>query len=120
MGLADLTSADAVREACAEFDQLGRRAFLQKYHFGRSRRYYLRVGERLYDSKPIVGAAHGFEHPEFGPLPWKEFSGGEDTVKAKLESLGFEVVTRGEAPLRESLDHAMSLIRARPPGEWSS
>jgi hypothetical protein len=49
-------------------------------------------GGRLYDSKAIAGVAFGYEHPERGPLSNDEFSGGEQTVQAKLEELGFEVV----------------------------
>lgn len=92
-GLAKLTSAEAVRRAIAEFDELGRDRFLSKYGFGRSRNYFVVVDGRRYDSKAIVGAAHGFEHPELGPLTSNEFSGGESTVRQKLEALGFDVVT---------------------------
>ena len=42
-----------------------------------------------YDSKAIVGAAHGFQFDR--PLTRDAFSGGEQTVAAKLESLGFQV-----------------------------
>lgn len=93
MSLADLTSAAAVRAAIDEFDELGREEFLRKYGFGPARRYVIRVDGRLYDSKAIVGVAHGFQHPELGPLKHDEFAGGETTTKAKLEELGFEVVT---------------------------
>jgi MoxR-like ATPase len=94
VALADLTSAEAVRQAVAEFDELGREAYLSKYGFGPARRYLVKVDGRLYDSKAIVGVAHGFEHPDVGPLGHEEFSGGETTTKAKLEELGFEVVTK--------------------------
>ena len=46
---------------------------------------------RHYDSKAILGAAHGYEFPEQGPLKPSEFSGGDVTVRPKLESLGFHV-----------------------------
>jgi hypothetical protein len=42
--------------------------------------------------KAIVGAAHGFQHPTRGPLSVQDFSGGEQTVKRRLEALGFTVV----------------------------
>ncbi|WP_303828897.1 hypothetical protein [Asticcacaulis taihuensis] len=44
---------------------------------------------KLYDSKAIAGAAIGFQYPDAGPLSAKDFSGGEATVKARLERLGF-------------------------------
>ena len=90
MALADLRDPDAVRQAMAEFDQLGQEGFLAKYGFGRSRDYVVLRDGRRYDSKAIVAAAHGFEHPDLGPLRHGDFNGGEPTV-TKLESLGFKV-----------------------------
>jgi hypothetical protein len=91
MSLGDLTSREAVVEAIAEFEAIGREAFLDKYGFGRARAYFLEHQDRWYDSKAIVGAAHGYQFPEKGPLQRTDFSGGKDTVQRKLESLGFEV-----------------------------
>lgn len=96
VGLAELNSPDSVRRAIDEFDELGRDAFLSKYGFRRARSYFLKLGGRLYDSKAIVGAAHGFDHPDIGSLSPGDFSGGEATVKQKLEELGFEVVAAEE------------------------
>lgn len=92
-GLAGVTSAESVRQAIAEFDELGRDQFLSKYGFGRSRNYFVFANGRWYDSKAIIGAAHGYEHPDLGPLAPSEFSGGESTVRQKLGSLGFDVRT---------------------------
>lgn len=91
MSLSDLSSPTAVLEAIREFDRLGRDAFLEKYGFGRARRYFLEYDGRAYDSKAIVGVAHGLQMTHLGPLSWQEFGGGERTVKAKLEELGFDV-----------------------------
>ncbi|WP_338828322.1 HNH endonuclease signature motif containing protein [Bradyrhizobium sp. 27S5] len=95
MGLLDLT-ASAVNQAIQEFDLLKRKAFLKKYKFGRAREYLLRKDGRSYDSKAIAGAAHGYLSGQ-APLTAKEFSGGEATVKKRLEELGF-VVTKPEQP----------------------
>jgi MoxR-like ATPase len=92
----ELTSKEAVRQALMEFDELGRDRFLEKYGFGPAHRYFLRDREKLYDSKAIFGVAYGYQHPEQGPLSSKSFTGGEATVKKKLEDLGFEIV--GSAP----------------------
>ena len=91
MALGDLTSRQAVLDAVAEFDRLGRDAFLGKYGFGKARDYFLVVDGRRYDSKAIVGAAHGFQFPNQGPLTAADFSGGENTVARRLGELDFDV-----------------------------
>jgi len=96
--LSRLRSPSAVQKALDEFTKLGRTAFLERYGFGKSRDYLVRnprSGE-LCDSKAVVGAAYGFEHPDEGPLKPADFSGGEATVVLKLQALGFEVVRVGE------------------------
>ena len=92
MTLIDLTDPAAVRRAMQEFDGLGREAFLTKYRFGKSRSYFLVEGSQSYDSKAIVAAAYGFQHPALGPLKSTDFSGGDATVRSRLEALGFKVV----------------------------
>jgi 5-methylcytosine-specific restriction protein A len=87
MGLPDLT-ASAVNQAIQEFDQLKRKGFLKKYGFGPARDYRIEKDGHTYDSKAIAGAAHGYL-PGQQPLTAKDFSGGEATVKKKLEDLGF-------------------------------
>ena len=89
--LADLTSRQAVLQAIEEFDRLGREAFLAKYGFGKARQYFLIHDGRRYDSKAILGVALGFQFPGLGPLKPSEFSGGDATVKRKLEELHFTV-----------------------------
>jgi hypothetical protein len=98
VSLADLTEPDAVRAAIREFDAIGRDAFLEKYGFGPAREYFLEFDGELYDSKAIVGAAHGYQYPDRGPLRSADFSGGEATVQAKLHSVGFRVVTTTRDP----------------------
>jgi len=39
----------------------------------------------------MVGVAVGYEYPDRGLMGSSEYVGGETTVKAKLEALGFEV-----------------------------
>jgi hypothetical protein len=92
--LSDLTR-EAVLKAIEEFDSLGRGAFLRKYSFQPARSYFLILGGRRYDSKALVGAAHGYL-PGRAALAAADFSGGERTVKAQLERLGF-VVTSARA-----------------------
>ena len=73
------------------FDDIGREAFLAKYGFAHAQEYFIRHDGALYDSKPILGAAHGYQHGE--PLRSGDFSGGKDHVVPVVEALGFEVVT---------------------------
>jgi Predicted restriction endonuclease len=88
MSLADVT-AEAVLAAVAEFGNLGREAFLEKYGFGPAKAYFLDINGKLYDSKAIVGVAHGIS----GDRTWRpdDFSGGDRTVAARLRELGFTV-----------------------------
>ena len=89
MALGDLTSKDAVLMALAEYDRLGESAFLKKYGFRSAQSYFLvHLGKR-YASKAVVVAAHGYQHGT--SLKAAEFGGGDSTVKARLEELGFSV-----------------------------
>ena len=59
MAFADLSSRDAVLRALREFDAIGRGPFLKKYGFREAREYFVLEHGNRYDSKAIVGAAHG-------------------------------------------------------------
>lgn len=103
MPLSELTSPEAVRSAAAEYDRIGQDEFFAKYGFGKAREYFLQIGDKLYDSKAIAGAAYGYQFPDRGPLTSRDFGGGEATVRAKLEELRFTVVViRHEAPARRA------------------
>jgi 5-methylcytosine-specific restriction protein A len=95
----------------AEYEQLGRDAFLRKHGYGRARQYYLRGPDgQLYDSKAITGVAYGLQFPQHGPLRAAEFSGGEATVKTVLDGLGFDVV-----PLTAAGHHLQEREARNPP-----
>ena len=81
---------EAVLAAIAEYDELGQDAFLDKYGFHPARSYLLVYDGKRYDSKAIIGAAHGYL-PGSKPLTAGEFSGGEATVARRLRRLGFTV-----------------------------
>lgn len=87
MSLADI-GRDDVLAAIAEFDDLGRTQFLAKYGFGPARQYVVLHKGQEYDSKALVGAAHRFATGR--ALPAREFSGGVQTVVARLTALGFD------------------------------
>ena len=88
MTLADVTR-ESVLAAVTEFDRLGRDTFLHETGFQRSREHYLEHNGQLYDSKPIVGYAHGVSTGT--PLRPGDFSGGDKTVARRLEALSFKV-----------------------------
>lgn len=90
MALSDI-DRQAVERALEEYDRLERAPFLEKYGFGPANTYFIRAGDRRYDSKAILGAAHGFLSGQAALKP-AEFSGGEATVARRLRELGFEVV----------------------------
>lgn len=95
MSLSLLSSPEAVRSAMAEFDELGQDEFLAKYGYRPAREYFLEEGGRRYDSKAIAGVAFGKQYPDRGPLKSDEFSGGFNTVRDKLQQLGFNIVSQG-------------------------
>lgn len=95
MSLADIRR-DAVLGAVDEYDRIGRHAFLERYGFGPAKTYFLTVDGQHYDSKAIVGAAHGMLDGQ-RPLRADEFYGGRAVVVALLERLGFEVVEHPDA-----------------------
>lgn len=97
MALGDITR-EAVLTAIAEYDQLGQEEFLRRYGFDRARQYVLVYDGKRYDSKAIVGAAHGFL-PGRTALAASEFSGGKATVGHLLARLGFNVGDGDAAPV---------------------
>ena len=91
----DLTDPDAVEQALAEFDEVGREAFLNRYGFGRAKHQFVRLAGRYYDSKAIAGVAFGYQFPDIGALGHEDLQSGESTVKRLLNGLGF---TLSDAP----------------------
>lgn len=110
MTLAALTERRAVLSAIDEFNSLGRDAFLEKYGFGPANRYFLLYRGARYDSKAIAGVAHGYQHPEAGPLRPDAFSGGENTVAKRLRELGFEMLTADLQPWDRAVSFTMGSV----------
>jgi hypothetical protein len=116
VSLQGITDPDAIRLAAAEFDRIGSKAFLQKYQFAKSRSYFLSLNSKLYDSKAIVGAAHGYQCPDVGRCLPSQFSGGERTVAKKLEDLGFAVRRDRSAEIGEQTSGLNDSVR---PPAWN-
>ncbi|WGS21698.1 MULTISPECIES: HNH endonuclease signature motif containing protein [unclassified Bradyrhizobium] len=96
MAVADLTR-QAVLDAIAEFDELRREPFLEKYGFGKSRGYFIEHNGKRYDSKAIAGAAHGKLGGGFQALSSGDFSGGDKAVARRLRQLRFAVPEPSDA-----------------------
>jgi 5-methylcytosine-specific restriction protein A len=108
VALNDITR-EAVLEAIGEYDDLGQDGFLERYGFDRARQYLLVHDGKRYDSKAIVGAAHGFLPGEHS-LTAGEFSGGKATVGQLLQRLGFTVRV-GDALTAEGLVRLLSKLQ---------
>ena len=104
-----------ILQAVTEYDRLGQDRFLEKYEFGPARSYLLVVDGKTYDSKAIVGAAHGFL-PGQDPLAARDFSGGAATVGRLLSRLGFEVTQAVPGlTVGELIEQLSALRRYRSP-----
>jgi 5-methylcytosine-specific restriction protein A len=110
VSLKDITR-DAVLKAIDEYDELGQDAFLSRHGFGLARSYFLIRNGKAYDSKAIVGVAHGYL-PGRQPLPASKFSGGEATVGRLLRGLGFNVRV-GAGVTGEDLVRLISALHVR-------
>jgi hypothetical protein len=91
VSISELRSRDAVLQAIAECDRVGRSAFLRDHGFRPARDYMLIHNGQEYDSKAIAGVAYGYQFPERGPLRGADFVGGRETVSPVLTRLGFTV-----------------------------
>jgi hypothetical protein len=101
MALPPLTDSAAVLAAVAEYDEIGRQAFLDKYGFGPALRYYMELDNKYYDSKAIVGAAYYHQSGEFRGN--QGYSGGLG-VQRLLKGLGFTVEFRDPIELEGQYD----------------
>lgn len=112
--------------AMAEYDELGREAFLKKYGFRKARAHMVWNGRRSYDSKAIVGAAFGYLTGRPAPLRSDEFYGGQPSIRPLLrEGFSFDapdpVAKQNKNPLwtREQIILALDLYvrhQGRDPG----
>ena len=77
-----------VLAAIAEFDKLGRKAFLEKYGFGPTRKNWISYDGRFYDTHAIVGVAHGFATGDFWTKARWFYAGGRSIAYGIFEDLG--------------------------------
>lgn len=107
--LSALTSVKAVVDAMAEFDAVGREAFMATYGYGLHTRYVVEHEGRRYDAKALAGVAIGYQLPEHGPLTNRQLSGGVDAANGQLTRLGFRIV---DTALENHPDPDHALIRS--------
>lgn len=102
---------ESVLAAMAEFDAVGRDAFLSKYGYRRSNAYKVTHEGRSYDSKAILGVAFGHEYdcPALRP---SEFSGGAEHCAKLFMRLGF-TMRRGDETLTQKTVAAVVRIARR-------
>jgi hypothetical protein len=106
MSISDLTSPTAIKLAIEECDRLGRDRFLSRYGFGHAREYTLHYKGRDYDSKAIVGVAHGYQFSDTGSLKSSDFNGGISSSGAATRAfaLGFDVEGKKRRPTDWTLE----------------
>lgn len=119
----DSVTRSEVLEALAEFDQLGREAFLATYGFRPATAYMLVHGGRSYDSKAVYAVAHQYL-PGGHALRWNELYGGKGGAAGRLVALGFEVTEPDQNPNWSWDEHVLALELyfqnpASPPGKDS-
>lgn len=102
---------EEVRRAVELFDRIGREEFLKRHGFGAARRFVLVHNGREYDSKAVLGVAHGFL-PGRRPLTPADFSGGVAHAVRHLRELGFEVRDLGARPPFSAEDFLAGLLTA--------
>ncbi|QIL79338.1 HNH endonuclease [Diaphorobacter sp. HDW4A] len=90
--ITELTDPNAVRQAIAECDQLGRDGFLKKHNCKRSWKHRLEYNGNLYDSDAIATAAFSIQHQRKPRRP-RELPGSHPDIKSLLAHLGFLIVT---------------------------
>ncbi len=75
--------------AVDEYDRLGDEDFLTEHGFEKAPAYVLRNGGKDYDSKAVLGVAHGYATGKAASS--QEFSGGKEGAAKVLRALGFDV-----------------------------
>lgn len=89
MAFRDIQRQDVLNAIALIDDPLEGAKRLDELHFKPAKYLRLVYRGRFYDSKAVVGIAHGFATGEY--LTSREFTGGEASVVSVLERLGFYV-----------------------------
>ena len=112
MAVKDVTQ-DAVESALEEFHRTNLRAMLEKYGGGPSTKWYVEVGNILYDQKLVVRAAHVIQGlGELYPRGPGSFDAGQ--ARRLLERLDYRVVSK-LSPTHANLE---GLSAIKPLARW--
>lgn len=115
MGLKDITR-DGILKAIAEAQAVGEPAFRTKGGFDPSNKFPLLIGTERYSSKAIIGAAHGYDRPDLGPLTSasKELSGGMQPRQAGgiLKAHDFPIAAPAPPALHAALAEVLGHLPA--------
>jgi len=90
MAMRDIRSEDVLGAIALLDDPVEGPKLRRQLHFGRARSYRLLYEGKFYDSKPVVGIAHGLS-PAGEYLSGDKFTGGADGAGRVLRHLGFYV-----------------------------
>lgn len=114
----DQVTRDNVLSALAEYDELGADQFLHHYGFRPSRDYVLWHQGRSYDSKAVLGVAHGFATGT--PARSGDFTSKAGAAKV-LRALEFEVAVTDdlEAPADGTWQEATDLGKDEARAAWA-
>lgn len=99
MGLADISSRDAVLDAIDEYEDLGADAFLQRYGDGLSRALTIEYVSQNFAALPVLRVAH---RVVAGELLSTEALSDLRAAKTTLESLGFRILGDAGPPARSA------------------
>lgn len=96
----DLSDRAAVEWAMAEFDRLGRDAFLQEYGYREAKEFFVVAADDRYDSEAIFGAAYRRQHGV--TLSHDDILSDEGAAARRIADLGFAVEGFDESPGRKT------------------
>lgn len=117
VGLADISSRDAVLDAIDEYEDLGAEAFLQRYGEGLSRDLHIEYISQKFAALPVIRVAHRVVAGELlEPGDLHDLA----AVKDRLEALGFRVLgdvgpVRRAGSVRSSAGQSTRTTRAASP-----
>ncbi len=105
--------------AIREFNTLGRDKFLQKYKFGRTKKYWLiDDDDQRYDLKAILGVAHNeFTDSDSMPFTPDTLNGGKDLILT-VERLGFSVLVNGSEMDQQKISGKTTMKKYEPLGRY--
>lgn len=85
-------SRQDIEQVLAEWDQIGRDAFLTQHRVNPAERYLIEHDGKRYDAKAVVTVAFRRTNTSAAELEPGDFPGSEASIRRPLERLGFKIV----------------------------